>query len=114
MFHTKEEKKKSESAEFLFGNFGPLWYRGMVRTEEKYEPLNRGQVDSILKKYKVKRIYVGHTIFTEMSGFFADKVIDVNVDNKDNKEDKRSRAILIDGKKIYSVYDSGKLLERFR
>jgi hypothetical protein len=114
LFHTAEEKKKSELADFLFGSFGPLWYRGMVRTEEKYEPLNQDQVDLILKKHKIKRIYVGHTIFTEILGVFADKVIDVNVDNKANKKDQRARAILIDGKKIYSVYDSGKLLEKFK
>ncbi|MDL2323196.1 metallophosphoesterase [Bacteroidales bacterium OttesenSCG-928-A17] len=114
LFQTKEERKESELANFLFGSFGPLWYRGMVRTEEKYKPVDMYQVDSVLEKYGVNRIYVGHTIFPEILGTFADKVIDVNVDNKENRKEKRSRAILLDKDKVYSVYDSGALLEKFK
>lgn len=114
LFQDREERNNSEIATFLFGSFGPLWYRGMVRSEEKNNPIDWNQLEQILQKFDVNRIYVGHTIFTEIFGTFADKVIDVNVDNKKNREEKRARALLLDGDKIFSVYDSGKLVEKFR
>ena len=54
----------------------------------------------------VERIIVGHTIFAEISTFHGGKVIDVNVDNKKNQEEKRGRGLLIDGDD-YLVVDEG-------
>jgi hypothetical protein len=113
LLNTKDERNQSELAGFLFASNGPLWYRGMVRTEEKNNPLNTNEFKSALKQYGVKQFFVGHTIFPEISGFFGDKLIDVNVDNKENREAKRARALLIHKNKFFVVYDSGKLLERF-
>jgi hypothetical protein len=113
LLHPKEDRDKSELAKFLFSTNGPLWYRGMVRTEESNHPIDKTEFDSILQKYGVNRIFVGHTIFTEISGFFGDKLIDVNVDNEENSEKKRGRALLIENDQIYLVYDSGKKLIRF-
>jgi hypothetical protein len=113
LFHTREGRDASALAAFLFGNSGPLWYRGMVRTDIKYNPISMPEVNEILKTYHVNRIYVGHTIFTDITGFYNEKIIGVNVDNKENREDERARGILIEGDKVRVVYDSGKLLERF-
>lgn len=111
--HTKEEREQSPLAAFLFGNNGPLWYRGMVRTDRQYNPMPVTILNFLLKAYNVERIYVGHTIFTDILGFYKDRVIDVNVDNKENMEAQRARAILIDKEKIYLIYDSGDVLERY-
>jgi hypothetical protein len=113
LMNTKEERAKSELAKFLFATNGPLWYRGMVRTEESNNPVNKAEFNSILKKYGVKRIFVGHTIFEDINGFFGDRLIDVNVDNEENSEKKRGRALLIDNNQIYLIYDSGKQIIRF-
>jgi len=105
---TKEGRNElSETAKFMFGTVGPVWYRGMVRNEDKYFPLHISILDRILQRYGVKRIIVGHTIFPDVRTFYGGKVIGVNVDNKDNFENVRSRALLIDGKHTYIVDDKG-------
>lgn len=101
----RKERDKSEKAKFLFGSNGPIWYRGMVHREEKYNPIAENDVDAILKKYNMNQIFVGHTIFEEITSFYQGKVIDVNVNNKKNWQQGRSRGILIKGKKKYLVYD---------
>jgi hypothetical protein len=113
LFHTKEDRAASTAAAFLFGDSGPLWYRGMVRTDMKYNPISMPEVDEILKTCHADRIYVGHTIFTDITGFYNEKIIGVNVDNKENRDAERARGVLIEGDKVRVVYDSGKLLERF-
>jgi hypothetical protein len=113
LFHTKEERAASALAAFLFGDSGPLWYRGMVRTDIKYNPISMPEVNEILKTYHVNRIYVGHTIFTDITGFYNEKIIGVNVDNKENRNAERARGVLIEKGKAWVVYDSGKILERF-
>lgn len=109
---SKDERKISNAATFLFGNDGPLWYRGMVRDDEKYNPIAEEDVDAILKRYKVKRIYVGHTIFDEVSTFYNTKVIGVNVNNQKNMDKGLSRGILVKKGKRYIIFDDPqKLIE---
>lgn len=105
---TKEERKVSANADFLFGSNGPLWYRGMVKTDDKYNPISDSEVRRILDMYNVRRIYVGHTIFKDVSSFFNGSVIGVNVDNRKNMEAGRSRGVLVKKGKQYIVYDDAR------
>jgi len=100
IYKSKEERDKTEEGKFLFGSNGPLWYRGMVRTDEQYNPVSTDGVDAILRQYGVNRVIVGHTIFEEVSLFHAGKVIGVNVDNQRNMDAGRSRGLLIKGDQI--------------
>lgn len=102
-----ERKALSPQVYFLFGNQGPIWYRGMVRKDAKYKPLASDTLDLILQKYAVQRIIVGHTIFDAVSTFYDGRVIGVNVDNDENREARRSRGILITNDGIYAVGDEG-------
>ena len=52
-------------------------------------------------------IIVGHTIFKDISTFYNGKVIGVNVDNKENREKKRGRAMLIENNQYFVVGDKG-------
>ncbi len=71
IFLKKNERKSlSPMTAFLYGSKGPLWYRGMVRQEEKYDPISSDVLDKILDKYKIKRIIVGHTIFEDITTFY--------------------------------------------
>ena len=81
----------------------------MVRSADKYHPLDRDDLRKILEKYNVNRIFVGHTIFDDITTFYHYKVIAVNVDNQENKEKERGRGVMIekDGS-MFVVYDSGK------
>ena len=54
-----------------------------------------------------RHIIVGHTIFKDISTFYNGKVIGVNVDNKENREKKRGRAMLIENNQYFVVGDKG-------
>lgn len=108
LFLTKEARKAlSPLTAFLYGNSGPIWYRGMVRADEKYHPLSSDTLNLILRKYKAEQVIVGHTIFKDISAFYGGRVIGVNVDNKKNQEKGRGRGILVEGDKIYVAGDKG-------
>ncbi len=111
LFLTKKERdtNKGSDLSFMFATYGPLWYRGMVRSADKYHPLDRDDLLKILEKYNVDRIFVGHTVFDDITTFYHYKVIAVNVDNQENMEKGRGRGVMIekDGS-MYVVYDSGK------
>ncbi|MBL1410304.1 metallophosphoesterase [Sphingobacterium faecale] len=109
---SKEEREHSPAARFLFGSNGPLWYRGMVRTDEKYNPLASSDLEKILKQYDVKHIFVGHTIFPEVTTFYNGKVYGVNVANRSNREKGTSRGLLIKGNKRYLIYDNPEKKDR--
>lgn len=109
LFLTKEERKKtSEDIAFMFATYGPIWYRGLVHSADHYHPLHPDDLPPILDKYGVKRIFVGHTIFDDISTFYHYRVIAVNVDNEENFENKDGRGVLIEGNKLSIIYDSGK------
>lgn len=104
---SKARKKHSELSKFLYGNRGPIWYRGMVIKKKKWSPLPSDSLDMILNRYNVDRIYVGHTIFKDIKRFYQGRVIAINVDNLKNYNHKRGRAVLIDDDRTYIVSDKG-------
>lgn len=103
----KERKVLSELTAFLYGNSGPIWYRGLVRNKEKYNPISGETLKQTLKRYKVKRIIVGHTIFDDVSTFYDKKVIDVNVNNVKNRDQGLGRGLLIENNRYLIVGDDG-------
>ena len=103
MSKSKEERDETEVGKFLFGSNGPLWYRGMVRTDEQYNPIATDDVDTILEQYGVSRVIVGHTIFEEVTFFHDGKVIGVNVNNQKNMDEGRTRGLLIRGAEMIPI-----------
>ncbi len=91
----------------LATSYGPLWYRGMVKQEEEYHPLAADTLTMLLQRYDVDRVIVGHTIFDDISSFYDNQVIAVNVDNQKNRDEKKGRAILIENGTVYVVGDEG-------
>lgn len=104
---SKERKAHSELCKFLYGNRGPIWYRGLVLKNKKWSPMPADSLDMVLRRYDADRIFVGHTIFKDIKRFYKGKVIAVNVDNKDNYEHHRGRAVLITREGTYVVGDKG-------
>lgn len=105
----KERSALSPLTDFLYGSKGPVWYRGMVKDASKYYPLSQDTLQLIMKHYQAEHIIVGHTIFDDVSAFYKGKVIGVNVDNEENREKERGRALLIEGNKLFVVGDKGTL-----
>lgn len=108
LFMTKEGRKDlSPLTEFLYGTYGPIWYRGMVLNDEKYMPLEPQTLDLILKKYNARRVIVGHTVFPDIRSYYNGKVVTVNVDNQKNFEHVSGRGVLIEGDRTYVISDKG-------
>uniref|UniRef100_UPI004056CD1F metallophosphoesterase n=1 Tax=Alistipes sp. TaxID=1872444 RepID=UPI004056CD1F len=103
----KERKASSEMNAFLYGNSGPIWYRGLVRNKEKYNPISSDTLKRILKRYGVKRLIIGHTIFSDISTFYNGKVIDVNVNNAKNRKAGLGRGLLIENRRYMVVGNDG-------
>lgn len=111
--YNKNRKTDIGVTSFLYGNSGPLWYRGLVSKGDKYKPMADECLDKILVRYKVKHIIVGHTIFQDVSLFYNGKVIDVNVENEKNRKHQLGRGILIEGGNYYLVGDNGIIRKLF-
>ncbi len=103
----KERKALSDTLAFLYGSFGPIWYRGLVHQEEKRRPVPADTLGLLLDRFGVDHLIVGHTIFKDVSTFYDGKVIDVNVDNRVNRRKHRGRALLIEGDRYFVVGDHG-------
>ena len=106
-----QRRAESPLTYFLFGSSGPIWYRGMVLGEPKYNPITADTLQMVLRRYDVDRVIVGHTIFDDISTFHSKRVIAVNVDNQKNRKHRRGRAILIEDDRIFIIYDDGKRRE---
>ena len=112
LFLKKPDRRAlSPLTKFLYGNSGPIWYRGLVREDAKYHPMPADSLQMVLDRYETDRLFVGHTIFDDISSFYNGRVIDVNVDNKINREARRGRAVLLVGDKTYVVGDEGVMRE---
>lgn len=97
------KKEYDEKAAFLLGSDGPLWYRGLVRKDEKYNPVKEEDLDRILKQYHVSRIVVGHTTFEGVQFHHDGKVISVDSENEELDIDHLYQGIEIEGDKIKVV-----------
>ena len=107
----KERKAVSDTMDFLYGSYGPIWYRGLVRDEEKRRPIQTDTVDLILNRFGVDHMIIGHTIFDDITTFYGGRVVDVNVDNKVNMDKRLGRAVVIEGDRYTVVGDEGPIRE---
>lgn len=106
LYKTKQERREaSELVYTLFASDGPIWYRGLVREDEKYHPASADSLQMILDRYDVDRLFVGHTIFPEVTEFYGGKVIGVNVDNKKARNNHRTRGVLLRGGEMIRIKD---------
>lgn len=109
LYKRKAARKSAGSLIYmLHGSNGPIWYRGLVRDDAKYNPINTDTLSMILNRYEAERIIVGHTIFPDISSFHEGRVIAVNVDNADNRKNNRSRALLIEDGNFYIICNEGR------
>ena len=68
-----------ERADFLFGEDGPLWYRGYFPAESAGPAAPAGDVERILRHFGARRMLVGHTRVPTITPLYDGKVIAVQV-----------------------------------
>lgn len=102
-FH--HSKDTLSMVQFLFGSYGPLWYRGLVSSKPEYNPITEPELAAILKQYGVARIVVGHTTFEGVQFHHNGKVISVDSKNEALDIDHLAQGLQISGNKtsIFSL-----------
>jgi 3',5'-cyclic AMP phosphodiesterase CpdA len=87
----------SPHADFLFGDYGPLWYRGYYIGTKR---ATVSQVDSTLDIYSIRHIVTGHSLIGhEILSAYDGKVINIDVPHHAGN----SEALLIEGNKMHRV-----------
>ena len=110
---TKDKKELHHRTEKLFGSSGPIWYRGLSRDDERYDPISSEDLNTVLKYYSADRIIVGHTEVDEIEWRHDGRVIAVNVRHYRNYPENRSAALLIEGDKFHVVNYTGEILKTY-
>lgn len=80
MFDSKLDVREKEVSRFLYGSFGPVWYRGFITETKRYERATEEEIDRILDYFDVSRIIVGHCVLDSVDTFYNGKVVGVNID----------------------------------
>lgn len=62
----------------IFHSNGPFWYRGYFQASRKYELITEIEIDSILTRFQVDKIIVGHTTQDSVLSLWNGKIIAVD------------------------------------
>ena len=96
----------------LFGRYGPLWYRGLVKDDNYYSKASEFDVTKMLEYYDSDRIIIGHCIVDDISTDYNGKVVRIDLHHPENENsDEISKALLIEKGILYKVDNTGKKIE---
>jgi len=99
---------ENDAARFLFGRYGPVWFRGMAMDYKDYYKKNtEEQVDTILAYYQANTVVIGHTIVDSVSTDYEGKVIKIDIHQPAEKKTGNAQALLIEDNNFYRVNDFG-------
>jgi hypothetical protein len=108
--YLKKEFVHPVLTEAVLGNYGPLWYRGLVSDDKRnglYQKVEEPIVDIILEYYGVKRIVIGHTVVENVSCDFHGKVWRTDVLHGESKFSNKTEALLIEGDNLFRIDGAG-------
>ncbi|MFT5984338.1 MAG: hypothetical protein ACI9RM_002802, partial [Ulvibacter sp.] len=71
-------EKRNELGDFLHRGHGPIYYRGYFQGELATD----GQIDELLKHFKISNIVVGHTTHKQIEMHYNGKVIVIDANMK--------------------------------
>jgi hypothetical protein len=69
----------SDTARFLFGSTGPLWYRGYHRDTDVYPQATSEQLGMTLDFYDAEAVVVGHTEIGQVGTLYNGRVVGIDV-----------------------------------
>ena len=95
-------EEKGGMAKRIFGDKGPMWYRGYFTGT-----LEANELIRVLNIYKATKVVVGHTIVPNVSSIFDGRVIAVDVKHCTALQDGTSNALLVENDEFYAVNVKG-------
>ncbi|MFZ5979406.1 MAG: hypothetical protein ACOYVF_02135, partial [Candidatus Zixiibacteriota bacterium] len=70
----------NDEVKYLFGSFGPFWYRGYhYAMEDRYDRATIGEIDRLVDFYGVNKMVVGHTEHERIEYLYGRRVLAVDV-----------------------------------
>lgn len=103
LFKSREQRYADPVLKKLFTSPGPVWYRGLVLDEERYNPITPEQLEDVLRYFDSDRIFVGHTTMDDITFLWDGRVVAVNVDYCGKFKAGRGMAVLLERKHISIV-----------
>lgn len=100
---TAQRNTDHQASDVFNPKIGPLWYRGLIKGK-----LEQDEVDNILEFYNADRMIIGHSTVNEITCFYENRVIDIDV--KHVLGDAITSALLIKNDHYYIVGPTSKKL----
>ncbi len=98
--------------DLLFGRYGPLWYRGLIKDYKYYPKTTTTDVNKFLEFYGVGKVVIGHSIVDDISTGYNGKVVQIDLHHPmDKTSTKISKALLIENGILFKVDDKGNKIE---
>ena len=95
LFKDRAQRYADPVLKTLYTNPGPLWYRGLVLEEERYNPIEPSELETVLGYFDAARMFVGHTVMDDITVLWDGRVIAVNVDYEENLRSGRGMAVML-------------------
>ncbi|MDE8652874.1 metallophosphoesterase [Novosphingobium album (ex Liu et al. 2023)] len=74
-----ENASLSEDEKLITGSDGPMWYRGYFPVKGATAKASAEDVEAGLERFRVRRIFVGHTVVDRVQPLFDGKIVAVQV-----------------------------------
>lgn len=97
----------NDTAAFLLGRKGPVWYRGLAIDYKYYDRISEPALDSVLAFYVVGKMVIGHTVEPDVTAYFGGKVINLDVKHGQVKNSGDAKGLLIEQGVEYRIDDRG-------
>lgn len=92
---------------FLYSPKGPFWYRGYFMNRLNYLKIKIEALDRVLSYYTIDKIVVGHTPVDTIAMSFNGKVIGTDVSHGKDKYSGKTKGLLIEHGKEFTIDDLG-------
>ncbi len=97
-------KAGNRSDSILLGRYGPLWYRGIAKTEVDDKTL-----DNLLNYFGSDKMVIAHTIFDSISYLYGGKAIAIDLDHEENYKNGKMFALWYENGKFSVIDNESKL-----
>ncbi len=101
----QEENNKVEN--FITGEKGIYWYRGLAQDYKYYDKINENQLDEILQYYQANKIVFGHTVKEDITKEFNGKTINTDVKHGQEKNSDNTKGLLIENEIEFKLDGKG-------
>ena len=95
LFKDREQRYADPILKTLYTNPGPVWYRGLVLDDERYNPITPDGLDAVLDYFDADRMFIGHTVMDDVTFLWDGRVIAVNVDCEENLRSGSGLAVML-------------------